>query len=59
MQTSLRAIPYLVLLTALLAAERLPAQAGAWQLVALQCGDPGGYAKYDGHSCSKGMRYRE
>ena len=33
MQTSLRAIPYLVLLTALLAAERLPAQAGAWQLV--------------------------
>ena len=33
MQTSLRAIPYLVLLAALLAAGRLPAQAGAWQLV--------------------------
>ena len=33
MQTSLRAIPYLVLLAALLAAGRLPAQPGAWQLV--------------------------
>ena len=33
MQPSLRAIPYLVLLAALLAAGRLPAQAGAWQLV--------------------------
>ena len=33
MQTSLRAIPYLVLLAALLTAGRLPAQAGAWQLV--------------------------